>query len=319
MLKLILSSFISVLLLLATIIIAWPDNQLRIIVCDVGQGDAILITKGFYQILIDGGPSDAVLDCLGRHLSFWDRSIDVILATHSDKDHISGLPSVIDKFRVGVILLEPAGKITSDFLSLRDKIIKAQIRHFFPQTGDRVMVGDKKDQIELLVLWPEKVVGNMQVLNNDLPQEEVKKMLISDEIDDDEMNAQSITVILLYNSLEVLLTGDLDQKSELAMIDKGLLQDVDILKIAHHGSKSSTSAKFLEVVKPEISLISSGRKNPYGHPHQEVIERLLEVGGGSNIVYNTAELGDIVVVSDGGRYWLEKNRDLEKININQSE
>jgi len=247
-----------------------PDNQLHLVFCDVGQGDAILISQGSNQILIDGGPGQSVLGCLSNHLPFWDREIEVVVATHPETDHITGLIDVIERYNVKQFVVSSLGKESAVFGEFRTAVLNEGSDIYFPKEGDRIKI----NSLELLVFWPqsqEKVLGATTIERG--------------------ANETSIVLKLSFGSFDALLTGDISTKVE-GQLD---LEDVEVLKVAHHGSKYSTSEEFLEQAQPELAVISVG-KNPFGHPTKEVIERL------SNLaikLLRTDQEGEIEVVSDG--------------------
>ena len=237
-------------ILLWLVVFSWPDNRLHLIFCDVGQGDAVLITYGQTQILIDGGPDNKVLSCLSEYLPFWDRQLEAIFLTHPDTDHLNGLLTVFQRYQVKYFF--------SNFKI--EGIIKAKSL----QKGDKVKVGP----LQLLALWPD-----------------------SQEIASKDINENSLVLRLDFGQLKVLLEGDITQKIE----EKIKSDPVDILKVAHHGSKNSTNEDFLMRIRPKLAVISVG-KNRFGHPAKETLERFFK----SQIkVLRTDEQQDIEIVSDG--------------------
>lgn len=268
---------ILILILVLAAIFQLPDNQLHLVFCDVGQGDAILISQGSNQILIDGGPGQSVLGCLSNHLPFWDREIEVVVATHPEADHITGLIDVIERYNVKQFVVNSLGKESAVFAEFRTAVLNEGSDIYFPKEGDRIKI----NSLELLVFWPqsqEKVLGATTVVQG--------------------VNEASIVLKLSFGSFDALLTGDISTKVE-SQLD---LEDVEVLKVAHHGSKYSTSKEFLEQTQPELAVISVG-KNPFGHPTSEVIERIGELG---IKLLRTDEEGEIEVVSDG-RGWYTKD------------
>lgn len=253
-----------------------PDNQLHLVFCDVGQGDAILIYRGSTQILVDGGPNQKVLNCLANHLPFWDREIEMVVATHPEADHISGLVDVIERYKVKHFVINSVGKDTAVFQEFQAAVLNEETNAYFPKVGDRINLGS----LRLSVLWPqsqEKVLGATTV--------------------DRETNETSIVLKLSFGEFDALLTGDIGIKTE-NQLD---LSDIEVLKVAHHGSKYSTREEFLKKIQPELAVISVG-KNPWGHPTEEVIEKLsnLEIE-----ILRTDENGEVEVISDG-KSWRKK-------------
>lgn len=255
-----------------------PDKNLHLVFCDVGQGDAVLISHRSHQILIDGGPNNQVLSCLGNNLPFWDRTIEMVVATHPDADHITGLIDVIKRYSVEQFVLNSAGKDSAVFHEFQRVIGAEGAGVYFPQEGDQVKLG----ALKMIVLWPlsqEKVLGATTV--------------------EKEANETSIVILLSFGEFDVLLPGDISSQIEV-QLDLG---DIEVLKVAHHGSKFSTSEEFLEKVKPELAVVSVG-KNRFGHPTREVLERLETLG---IALLRTDQEGEVEVVSDG-RKWYSNSR-----------
>lgn len=238
------AKYIIPLIILFCLPVLHGQGSLKVVFFDVGQGDSIFIeTPSKKQILIDGGPDQTVLEKLNQEMSFWDRHIDLVILTHSDWDHITGLREVINRFEIGRI-------VTGAEVEGWDTLLVRR--------GQRIIL----DDVVLDVLWP------------DTPQDG---------------NNGSVVVRLSYHEAEFLLTGDIEAK-----IEKQLdVSQSDVLKVAHHGSKTSSCSEFLEKVQPKISVISVGENN-YGHPYQEVLERLK-----NTLIYRTDEQGDIKMKTDG--------------------
>lgn len=274
----------------------WPDNQLHIITCDVGQGDAILITKGFWQMLIDGGPNESVLTCLNKQMPFWDRSIEVVIATHADKDHIGGLPEVFANYHVVAAYI-------SDFkeTEICQKLLKAlkdeQCKGMKLETA---FLGQKISlfpYLQIKILHPTlsfSYLKNMQSAFTTETRLSDKLAENSEKIEDS--NDRSIGIYLKYKQLEALLLGDLSKKGEIALKQKGMINKVEILKVGHHGAKTSSDWSFLTTAQPEISLISCGLNNQHGHPSLETMRKLRQL---PSAIFETSEDGAIELISDG--------------------
>ena len=274
--KIILISLLLLIGLIWTAIFSLPDNQLHLVFCDVGQGDAILIYQGSTQVLIDGGPNQKVLNCLSHHLPFWDREIEMIVVTHSDADHITGLVDVIERYDVKQFVISSLGKDSAVFEEFKKAVLGKKSAVYFPEAEDKI----KLNSLELAVLWPQS-------------QEKVLGVAATEK----EVNETSIVLQLSYGNFDVLLPGDISAKIE-SQLD---LKDVEVLKVAHHGSKYSTSEEYLKKIDPELAIISVGR-NSFGHPTKEVIERLLN----QNIkILRTDQNGEIEIVSNGKKWGLK--------------
>jgi len=250
---------------------------LTIAFLDVGQGDAIFIeAPSGAQALIDGGPNKAVLRELGSVMPFYDRSIDIVIATHPDQDHIGGLPDVFKRYDVDYFLESGAVSETGAYHALESTVSLSGAERVLARRGMKISLGDNAS---LHILFPDRDVSGM------------------------ESNDASIIAQLIFGETEVLLTGDAPQKIEKYLAAKdGQGLKSDILKVGHHGSKTSTSELFIGFVSPEYAIISAGANNRYGHPHKEVVDTLLRFGVTS---FNTSESGTIIFKSDGTRVWLQ--------------
>ena len=237
------------------------DNYLEVVFLDVGQGDAIFIETPYgHQILIDGGPSGkTILEKLGKYIPFWDKDIDLVILTHPDYDHLAGLNYVLDRYDVDNILCTEAEKDTRTY----EKWIK-NIEY------ENVIIAQKGSMIR---------AGNI-----------VLDILFADS-SYRSVNDTSIVSKLVYGETSFLFPGDITKKIEKQLINI----NADVLKVPHHGSKSSSSFGFLEKVNPYLAVISVGN-NSYGHPHPEVLQRLEEFG---ITILRTDEKGDISIKSNG--------------------
>lgn len=246
-----------------------PTDILQVAFLDVGQGDAILITApNRNQILIDGGPNKKVIRALGQAMPFFDRSIDLIIATHPDLDHIGGLPDTLDRFEVFAYLAPAAVSESAAYKTLQAKIALEEAQKIRAENGTKVTL-DKSTVLEIFSAGSEK----------------------------DEGNAASIVAKLTYGDIDFLLTGD----APLALEEKLAYQvgadlQAEVLKVSHHGAKSSSGETFLRKVSPRFAVISAGAENRYGHPHQETLSRLGVTGAE---VLQTKDLGTIVFKTDG--------------------
>jgi competence protein ComEC len=269
------------LILLVLAFFAWrslPDGRLHVVFLDVGQGDAIFIqTPSGKQVLIDGGPSETVLlSQLGRHMPFWDRTLDVVMLTHPDSDHITGLVGVLERYQVDTVVfraMERDDEVYDQWLKLLT-IEDAAIHQGEAGLGLTLDQG-----LEMTVLHPgvELFAGTTADSNNN-----------------------SIVTRLVYGQVSVLLTGDIEAVVEQQLVRDGAMLASIVLKAAHHGSCTSTTETFLEAVDPEVVVISVGTDNDFGQPCAEVLERLEGL-----LVFRTDEDGVVEVISDGGRVWVK--------------
>lgn len=277
-----------VLLVLAAIVVtAWvpmvavgrPVHQqyLQVAFLDVGQGDAVLITSpDGYELLVDGGPDMAVVRELAKKRSVFDRSIDMIIATHPDTDHVAGLIDVLRQYRVGLIIETASLYDTATAAAFQAAAVAEGARIITAQAGQEILLGASTT---VRVLSPRGDSTNW------------------------ETNTASVVVQVMYGDTEFILTGDASQGIEEYLVEKyGETLESEVLKLGHHGSDTSSSGLFLETVSPQYAVVSAGKDNRYGHPHEEVLLRAGEAGAQ---ILSTAEDGTITFYSDGARVWVE--------------
>lgn len=241
----------------------FADNQIKVVFLDVGQGDAVLIQSGRQQVLIDGGREGrALLSALGRELPFYDRTIEVVIATHPDADHIGGFPALFERYRIGQYIETGADGKSDDFGLLERSLERLAIPRSVP--------GRLGTSLEL------SPVGKLTLLYP-------VALPLDSEM---ETNEGSLVTRFDFGDTSFLFTGDLPHEETFIPS----IEPVDILKVAHHGSRYSTSEAWLDLVQPKEAVISVG-KNAYGHPHPEVLERLTKRGV---TTYRTDTLGSIV-------------------------
>jgi competence protein ComEC len=254
----------------------WGHKFLEVNFLDVGQGDAAFIeTPGSLQILIDGGPSSAILEKLGNKMPFWDRSIDLIILSHPEKDHLAGLIEVLKRYKVENILWTGIVRDTAEYREWSRLIREEGARVVIAQAGQIIKIG----KIEIDILNP---------LEN----------LSGQELEDS--NDSSVVAKLIYGQDSFLFTGDISSKTEEKIISDSADIDIDVLKISHHGSKYSSTGGFIKAVSPEIAVIEVGKDNSYGHPAQEVLDRLINYGID---ILRTDISGDIKIISDSKNIW----------------
>lgn len=246
-------------------------GELRVTFLDVGQGDAVFIeTPHGRQVLIDGGKGRGVLEELGKVMSFRDREIDMVVATHPDMDHIGGLPSVFERFMVHMYLEPGVDDDGADYVALVRAVENEGLDPIIARAGMYIALDD---EVQLQVLSP---TGDVRML---------------------EANRGSVVVRLVYGDTAFVLTGDAPVGIEEYLVSRrGTVLVGDVLKLGHHGSKTSTSDLFLDVVRPAYAVVSAGCENTYGHPHEEVLTRVRAHGAE---VVSTCEEGTITFTSDG--------------------
>ena len=250
----------------------WPakPDRLRVTVLDVGQGDAILIqTPDGKDILVDGGPGRAVLRGLGDELPWHDRSIELMILTHPQADHMLGLIDVLARYDVRHVLEGPGVETSFAEIAWRDAVRNEGVAVDIASQGGAFDLGDG---VRLDVLGPGLA-----------------------EASDTQINNTGAVVRISWHEVSFLLTADIEAKAERALLNDGVDLHATVLKVGHHGSKTSSSAEFLAAVQPQVSVVSSGKNNPFGHPAPEVVDRLAEYGP----VYNTADVGPAQFETDG--------------------
>jgi competence protein ComEC len=235
---------------------------------DIGQGDSIYIkSPSGSELLVDGSADKQVLEKLGRTMSPLDRNLDVVVATHPDKDHIGGLPAVLSKYKIGM-LLEPGTTAENGVFQEMHAVAKQRgIKIVAAYAGQTIDLGGG---VVATVLFPNRSVVGM------------------------ETNDSSIVILLAYGSQTFLLTGDAPVSTEYSILSK--LHELTVLKAGHHGSQTSTSFELMEKTTPEYTVLSVGANNSYGHPHAAVVARLEQF---HSRVLRTDEAGDITFTTDG--------------------
>jgi len=258
-------------------VVVWDLSQprfLEVVFFDVGQGDAIFIeTPERFQVLIDGGPGLAVLEKLGQEMPFYDRTIDLIILTHPEHDHLFGLLEVLKRYEVKNILWTGIIRDTAEWEEWKRLIEQEGADIIITEAGQRIVL-QKEPLIYLDILYPFENLENQETKYT---------------------NNTSIVANLVFEDVSFLFTGDIEKEVERKLVEQNVDLDSDVLKVSHHGSKTSSCSEFLEIVSPELAVISVGENN-YGHPHPDVLANLEKF---DIQVLITKELEDIKIVSDG--------------------
>lgn len=242
-------------------------NRSLVVFCDVGQGDAAYIRlKEGLDILVDAGPNKKVLDCLGKYMPFYDRSLEILFISHTQKDHYGGVAWLQDRYSIKNLFLSPSGflppRLSKIIHLLKEK--GATIRYVF--SGDRIVLGTSI----LTFLWPEAEHTKASKYNRD-------------------PNNGSQIFLFKNNSIKILFTGDATPLVLDSLLNQDLLK-VDVLKVPHHGSTNGLTEKFLNLADPKTTVISVGKNNSYGHPSRNVLEMIRKNGAS---ILRTDEIGDI--------------------------
>ena len=249
-------------------------NRLEVDMLDIGQGDAIFIkAPGGEETLVDGGPNRSVLSALSKVMPFYDRSIDLLMVSNPDSDHIAGLVDVLNSYHVGAILIPGTKPDTEIYKSLLAAANRTGAKIIEARRGEKVSLGGGAF---MEILFPDRDPSGLDT------------------------NTGSLIARLVYGKTSMLFTGDAPTSVEdyLISIDGKKLES-DILKVAHHGSKNSVSLPFYGVVNPQIAAISVGAGNTYGHPNKETLDALNQF---QIKTLRTDQLGTIKFISDGEKF-----------------
>jgi competence protein ComEC len=269
--------------LLYVVLLPKKEGVLTFAVLDVGQGDALYIESPTgTQVVVDGGPGNNLLKELPKVMPFYDRSVDMIVVTNPDSDHYEGFIKFLDKYRVGNILEPGTTNAYPAYGVFQKKIEQRNIKKTLARRGQEIDLGGGA---YLQILFPDRNVAEVSP------------------------NTGSIVMKLVYGETSVLLQGDSISNIEqyLLELDGDYLKS-DILKVGHHGSRTSSVLEYVAKVSPKWAVISSGRENSYGHPHKETIETMKKL----NIpAYGTCNNGTIIFESDGKNFVL-KNKNIKE-------
>src|SRR3990167_252616 len=239
---------------------------------DIGQGDALFVeSPSGTQVLIDAGPPRKILGALSRVMSPFDRKIDVIIVTNPDQDHIGGFLDVLKVYKVGAVLEPGTFNDSKTYQNLKEEVKNKKIQEILARRGMRLHLGGGA---VIDILFPDRDVSDWTT------------------------NDGSVVARLAYGNTSIMLTGDASVDTERIILEENTAARLrsTVLKAGHHGSRTSTSATFLQAVAPAYAVISTGADNKYGHPHQETLKILNEFGVK---ILRTDILGAIILKSDG--------------------
>lgn len=259
-----------------TPVINTVTSDLQIYYFDVGQADSILILNNDTSMLIDAGNNadgPLLVDYIKNKLKI--NKIDIVVGTHPHEDHIGGIDDIINNFDIGDVYLPEVITTTKTFEDMITAIENKDLAISVPEIGEKFKLGEADFEI------------------------------IYTGTDDKDLNATSIIINMLYGEKSYLFTGDTTEEVEATILNKNI--DIDVLKVAHHGSRYSSSYEFLNIATPDYAIVSVGEENSYEHPHIEAINRIKKH---TNNIYMTKDVGTIHLTSDG------KNIDIEYLNTN---
>ena len=239
----------------------------EVVFLNVGQGDSILVQQDNFQVLFDGGPDDSVIYELAKHMPLFDKKIEVLVLTHPHADHINGLMLVLQEYKVDKIIINRIEYDNKAYDHLLDKYSGKIVE---VSAGDYMTYRD----LDFVVLFPffyDYEDDKMQQENN--------------------INNESIVTLLTIKNNKILLMGDAEKELEEKLLNYPIIRDINVLKVGHHCSKTSSSEMFLKITNPKIAICSCSEKNNFGHPSSETLEKLKNVNAQ---VYLTFEEGNIV-------------------------
>lgn len=245
-----------------------PEGMLEVHYIDVGQGDATLIKCGSHAMLIDGGNNNKGTTVQLYLKKQGVESLDYVIGTHPDADHIGGLDVIVYKYNCDTVIMPDYEKDTKTYQELVDVIHDKNMKITYPLVGEQYALGEAKFTI---------IAPNSNSYGGNA-------------------NDYSVAILLEYGKNRFLFTGDAEEASETEMLSNGIELSADVYKVAHHGSRSASTQEFLNAVRPKYAVISCGEENSYGHPHAEVLNRLRSMGVE---VFRTDEQGSIIASSDG--------------------
>jgi len=258
------------------------STELRVVFLDIGQGDAILIQTPQQNILVDGGPDKSIVRKLDQYIPITKRHIDLIILTHPDRDHLTGLVEVLRRWSVGAVAESGLRSYSPAYVEFDSLIKSKNIKRHIINTPQRIVF---KDNLFFDFLWPSS------------------KELIEDNEGD--CNFLSLVAMLNHEDNNFLLTGDATKETEEELMSQGLNLKADVLKVGHHGSKYSSGLDFLKEVEPEYAIISVGKDNNFGHPNLRVLDNLRKIKAE---VLRTDKKGDIIFESNGQILTLKTER-----------
>lgn len=277
----------------------WGSENLSIAYCDVGQGDAAVVSYQGNQMVVDGGPGSKVMDCLDKYMPIGDKTIEVVVVTNPDKDHFAGILSVLESYTVNYFVSIPIGKDTDIHRELIKDLEKEQADEGL--VVENLYSGEKLRWGEVVIeaVWPDRqwVAGQLSA-----DQGALDKNVLGLSTTHRNVNDFSEVLHLRYGEFDALFNGDAGEKVQDEELATGWVpRQVEVMTSPHHGSRTGVLDEWLEVVSPQLVVISCGKNNRYGHPAPEILRRYEEKG----IKYlRTDQVGDVVVESDGEKWWV---------------
>jgi competence protein ComEC len=258
------------------------ESETIIVFCDVGQGDATYIRlKNKIDILIDAGPDRKVLQCLGKYMPFFDKTIELAFITHPQKDHYGGFEHILDRYEINYLILNPLNNKAISYQNLLKKLALKKVNLKSLYSEDVIRLIDNK----ITFYWPTKDYLYKSIYKTE-------KLKSGFEVNYSLLNLNKLSYVFKFEVKEksILFTGDIDKEISNKISD--MLDQTDIFKVPHHGSKNGATKKFIDKVNPKISIITVGKNNSYGHPHQEILDLLKGI---NTQIRRTDKDGEIVI------------------------
>ncbi len=263
-------------------------DRVQMVYCDVGQGDGfVLFGGGGKQIVFDGGLGGKMADCLGRYMPFWDREIDAMVLTHAQKDHMEGQVELLKRYRVRQIVWSGAVGSGASFDEWKKLVGDEGAQIYEIRRGDRIEFGN----IGFEVLWPTKRFMDLWKL-----------------VEGSDLNETSVVVRMNYGGVCAYFTGDIPVARLGEVVDK----NCQILKVAHHGSKTGTNDEVIEKMRPKLAIIQVGATNNYGHPNREVLDSLNKFG--VEILRNDIQ-GDVLIQFENNQFKVVPGKYFDKVSL----
>lgn len=259
------------------------SSKLQVTICDVGQGDAVVIrTPHQHTILFDGGPDNSVMKCLGKALPFWERRIDLVLLSHPHADHLNGLVDVLKTYSVSQFASEDLANTSNGYKALQNAIRTEGLTWQTLSRGDRIKLDSG---IVLSIIGPTKEYLHSTAVGG--------KYITSSEF-------ASLEVLLTYEKFSFFLTGD-SQYQEMGEAVSAFpgLHGITLLQVPHHGSRTGITPEIIAALHPQLATISVGAHNSYGHPAPNTLSTLQNAGVK---IYRTDKKGTLRLTSDGKSY-----------------
>ena len=272
-------------LLVWTAALTLDDGTLSVAILDVGQGDAaFIVTPSGQQILVDGGPDgDRLMHLIGERMAFMDRTIEMVVLTHPHSDHVTGLIEALRRYDVKRMVERRTQFDSPQHQAWRRAVEREGAEVLQAEAGQVIATGDGMF-IQVVAPSDRLLQGTQSDVDN-----------------------ASIVLRLVYGDVSMMLTGDMFDEAERALVSSGAAIDSDVLKVGHHGSRSSSSGPFLGAGTPAIAVVSAGEDNLFGHPHRETLDALRRWVPDDGL-FLTAERGVVEFTTDGRRLWVKTDR-----------